>query len=98
MISREDFIFTIGYDGETAIVDGREKRRYGRLGTRELADAGRFKPALCSGLYEDDAGALAYVLEQYNRRTETRVDSIQHLKRVFGVTDVPEAINKTLIC
>ncbi len=31
MISREDFIFAIGFDGAQAVVDGRAKREFGSL-------------------------------------------------------------------
>ena len=40
MLSRGDFVFTIGYDGASAIVDGRAKRQYGKLSTMELAEEG----------------------------------------------------------
>jgi hypothetical protein len=98
MISREDFIFTIGYDGGTAIVDGKSKRQYSRLSTEELARKGLFKPALCSALYGKDEKELELVLEIYNERSDKRLDSIDHLKRTFGVSEVPEAITKVMIC
>jgi len=30
-LSRGDFVFTIGYDGPVAVVDGQAKRHYGSL-------------------------------------------------------------------
>ena len=98
MISREDFLFTIGYDGETAIVDGKSKRRYGRLSTEELARKGLFKPALCSALYANDEAGLEFVLKLYNERSNKKLDSVDHLKRTFGVSSVSEAITKVMIC
>ncbi len=98
MISREDFLFTIGYDGETAIVDGKSKRRYGRLSTEELARKGLFKPALCSALYAKDEAGLELVLKVYNERSDKKLDSVNHLKRTLGVSAVPEAITRVMIC
>jgi hypothetical protein len=98
MISREDYIFTIGYDGETAIVNGKAKRKYGRLSTEELARKGLFKPALCSALYEKDERGLQLVLELYNTRSDKKLDSAENLMRTFGVTEVPEEIKKVMIC
>ena len=98
MISREDFIFTIGYDGDTAIVDGRSKRSYGRMSTEDLVREGLFKPALCSALYANDEKALEMVLDQFNRRTETKIASVDLLKRLLGITVVPEDIHKTMVC
>jgi len=46
-MKREDFLFTIGYQGDTALVDGSAKRQYGGLSTRELAAKGLLKPAMC---------------------------------------------------
>ena len=98
MISRENFIFTIGYDGGTAIVDGKSKRKYGRLSTEELARKGLFKPALCSALYENDEKGLQLVYELYNTRSDKKLDSIEHMKRTLGVSEIPEAITKVMVC
>ena len=46
----------------------------------------------------DDAWGPGREWEQYNLRTYRKVDSVEHLKRVFGVSEVPEGINKTLVC
>jgi hypothetical protein len=51
MLNREDFIFTIGYDGPHAVVDSQAKRRYGSLSTRELAERGLFRAAYASVVY-----------------------------------------------
>ena len=98
MISREDFICTIGYDGNTAIVDGKSKKMYGHFGTEELAKEGLFKPAVCSALYAKDEQGLMRVLELYNKTTDRPLPSIEHLKRTFGVSEVPSAISKVLLC
>jgi hypothetical protein len=98
MISREDFIFTIGFDGEVAIVDGRSKRSYGKLSTIELAEKGLFKAAVCSAVFEKDEEALRMIMESYNRRAHQAVTSPEQLMRLFGVTEVPEAIRRVMVC
>lgn len=106
MIGRRDFIFTIGYDGSTAVVDGALRRRYGSLGTLELAEQGLFKQAVSAAIYELSAappavptvaGPLAQVLERYNARAAQKLGSVEELKRVFGVHEVPAGITRTRV-
>ncbi|MDR1351736.1 MAG: hypothetical protein LBK05_00520 [Treponema sp.] len=67
MLSREDFVFTIGYDGPAAIVDSQAKRRFGSLPTLELAEKGLFRAAYSSAVYSKDPAEIKAVLEIYNR-------------------------------
>ena len=105
MISRGDFVFTIGYEGNTAVVDGAMKKRYGSLSTVELAEKQLYKQAVCSAVYEEVARkhgnsgevALQRVLEIYNRDTERKIGSVEELKRTFGVYEVPEGIGKVMV-
>ena len=105
MIGRADFVFTIGYEGTTAVVDGSLKKKYGRYNTEALAQEGLFKQALCSAVYElsgKDAGAAAggqleKVLEIFNSRAEQKLGSVEELKRIFGVFEVPEGIARVLV-
>ena len=105
MISRQDFIFTIGYEGSTAVVDGTMKRRFGSLSTEELAEKHLYKPAISSAVYEEHTAAsgqeggpaLQKVLEIYNRDAEKKIGSVEELKRTFGVYEVPEGIAKVMV-
>ncbi len=97
MIGRKDFVFTIGYDGSTAVVDGSLKRRFGSLGTVQLAEKGLFKQALCSAVYDGAAEALLLVLESFNARTEHKLAGVEELKRMFGVFEVPQGITRVLV-
>ena len=107
MIGRADFVFTIGYEGNTAVVDGSLKRKYGSFDTGELADKGLFKQALCSAVYElagrpeakpaQGEDPLEKVLAIYNLHTESRLGSVEELKRTFGVFEVPEAVARVLV-
>ena len=97
MIGRKDFVFTIGYDGGTAVVDGSLKRRFGPLPTVGLAEQGLFKQALCSAVFEGREEALGHVLEGYNARTEHKLAGVEELKRMFGVFEVPQGITRVLV-
>ena len=86
MLSRMDFIFTIGYDGDTAIVDSQSKAKYGQLSTLELARAGLYKQAVCSALYDEDEEVLEKILSIFNEDAELTVVTSEQLKRILGVS------------
>ncbi|MDR0387906.1 MAG: hypothetical protein LBH57_07680 [Treponema sp.] len=88
MLSREDFVFTIGYDGAAAVVDGQAKRRYGSLSTAELAEQGLFRAAYSSAVYSKNPGELQTVLDAYNRTSGSSFTAGAPLDRLFGVFPV----------
>ena len=97
MISREDFVFTIGYRGNTAIVNGNLKRRYSKLSALELAEKGMFKQAICYALYTSSNEDLNSILNFYNEHNENKVKDTEDLKRIFGVTRIPEEVTKVQV-
>ncbi|MDR1957321.1 MAG: hypothetical protein LBQ30_10780 [Treponema sp.] len=91
MLSREDFVFTIGYDGPVAVVDSQAKQRYGSLSTRELAEKGFFRAAYASAVYAHNQEEVKLVTEIYHHIAgagyeEKTVDA--PLDRLFGVFPV----------
>ena len=94
---REDFIFCIGFEGSTAIIDGRMMRRHGTRSTRQLAEAGLFKQAVCSAVFSGSPAELDEVLTLYNARTQAPITTVDELKRTFGVTGVPEGVKKVTV-
>ncbi|MDR0449918.1 MAG: hypothetical protein LBH26_01475 [Treponema sp.] len=88
MLSREDFVFTIGYDGPAAVVDRQARNRYGSLSTRELAEKGFFRAAYASALYSKEPGELAALVEIYNRVSGADLSVSSPLDRLFGVFPV----------
>lgn len=96
MISREDFMFTVGYQGNTAIVDGMSKRKYGKLSISALVEQGMFKPALCAALYSESESDVETVLTQYNQYATKKITSLDELKKVYGVTKTPDEIEKVI--
>jgi hypothetical protein len=85
VLRREDFVFTIGYDGPAAVVDGQARRRYGGLSTRELAERGLFRAAWSSAVYSGDQAEKDAVAAVYNRTAGTAYAAGFALDRLFGV-------------
>ena len=87
MLSREDFVFTIGYDGASAIVDGRAKKQYGKLSTMELAEEGLYRAAFASAYYEKhkDEAPMKEFIQFFNSKAGTAYTKAEELQRLFGV-------------
>ncbi|GHV72061.1 hypothetical protein AGMMS49928_27270 [Spirochaetia bacterium] len=88
VLTREDFIFTIGYDGPAAVVDSQARRRYGSLSTAALLDKGLFRAAYSSAVYSGDAGEKEAVVKAYNQAAGTSYSVSASLDRLFGVFPV----------
>jgi hypothetical protein len=95
MLSRDDFVFTIGYDGPVAVVDNQAKRKYGKLTTSELAEKGLFRAAYSSAVYSKDPKELELVMEAYKRLGKNSSIELNTLERLFGVSliDVKRSIS-----
>jgi hypothetical protein len=88
MLSREDTVFTIGYDGPSAVVDKEAKKRYGALSTVELAERGLFRAAYSSALWSKDPSELEAMIQIYNKITGASLSPVSSLDRLFGVFPV----------
>lgn len=95
-MQRADFVCTIGYEGNAALVDTQAKRRYGKLSVDQLLERGLYKPAFCAAVYDKDQAAMQRVLETYNQLSDGNYQSVDDLKRLFGVFDVPESVVRTV--
>ena len=90
MLGREDFVFTIGYDGPIAVIDKQAKKKYGRLSTRELIEKGLFRAAFSSALYSGNAEECKYVGQAFkslggNSSADISETELSALGRLFGV-------------
>ena len=95
MLKRNDFVFTIGYDGPAAVVDGQAKRRYSSLSTKELAEKGLFRAAYSSAIWSNDPKELETLVEIYNKICGTDLTTASPLERLFGV--FPVEVNRAII-
>lgn len=94
MLSRGEFIFTIGYDGPAAVVDGQAKKLYSSLSTGELAKKGLFRAAYSSAIWSKDPKEMELVAEIYNKTTGSSVDEAS-LQKLFGV--FPVEVSRSII-
>lgn len=95
MISREDFLFTIGYDGLQAVVDGKAKRQYGSLTTMQLAEEGLYRAAFSSALHSGNEAEMKAFIAFFNAKAGTAYSTPDELTRLFGVSR--EEVKKVLI-
>ena len=106
-MTRQEFAFTIGFQGDAAIVDKRAMRQYGRLSTMELAEKGLYRAAFCSALFSGDAGEMTEFIKHFAERTRSaglESDSsgsdadkpADRLKRLFGVYTVPDEVKRVV--
>ncbi len=85
IMKREDFMFTVGFDGATAVVDGEMRRRYSRATVADLVAAGYYRQAACAALWDDDEAAVRQVIEAFNEATGAGLRSREDIVRLFGV-------------
>jgi hypothetical protein len=88
MISRENFAFTIGYEGHKAIVDAKAKRLYAKLDAIGLAEKGQYRAGFAWALYGGDEAEIKAFLDYYNRVSGASVSTVEQGSRLFGVTMV----------
>ncbi|NBF40283.1 MAG: hypothetical protein GVY14_07690 [Spirochaetes bacterium] len=95
-MKREDFVFTIGYQGSTAVVNATARKKYAKLSTLELAGKGLYSQAFRSAVYSGDEQEMQELIEYFRAHTTLPADSPEALKRLFGVFTVPAGIEKTM--
>ncbi|WP_076489401.1 hypothetical protein [Alkalispirochaeta americana] len=85
-MKRDDFIWTIGYQDGTALVDGPARKKYRNRSAGELLEAGQYRAAFCAALYD---GEMDDFLPRFQASAEIPVDSEEALQRLFGVFHPP---------
>ena len=93
-VKRSDFICTIGYQGDTAIVDGAARKKYGSMSASELLAAGLYRSAFCAAFFD---GVLEEFLPRFRDVTGIDVDSAASLQRMYGVFGTPDTITKVTV-
>lgn len=94
MLPRDDFIFTIGYDGPAAVIDSQARRRNKGLSTQALIDKGLFRAAYSSAVYSKNPDELRLVADAFGRLSDSTVD-IAVMDRLFGV--FPVDVKRSLV-
>ena len=93
-MKKEEFSNTIGYSGNSSIVDKGNLKNYGRLEVSNLLENGLYKQAFSKALFDGDVNGQETVLASYNEVCGSAYSSVEELKRLFGVFEVPEGIKK----
>jgi hypothetical protein len=92
MIKKKDFIWTIGYQGNTAIVNRRQQSALRDMTPEGLLGQGMLRAAFCSALWQQEMEGRADALEafraEFARITGLQV-GIEEMKRMLGVYQVP---------
>ena len=101
-MTRQEFTFAIGFQGDTAIVDKRAMRQYGRLSTTELVEKGLYRAAFCNALFSGNAGDMDDFIRLFGEKTSAagqgsaRLETADQLKRLFGVYTIPDEIKRVV--
>lgn len=92
MIKKPDFIWTIGFQGNMAIVNRRERAAHRDLDPIKLLEDGMLRAAFCSALWQQEIEGRADALEsfraEFGRLTSLKL-SVDEIKRLLGVYQVP---------
>lgn len=88
---REDFIWTVGYQDDVAIVDGPSRRKFGRLTAAELLEGGMYRAAFCAALYDQEVDSFLGLFREHTGRS---AESVASLQRLFGVFSTPDAVQR----
>jgi hypothetical protein len=92
-MKRDEFVCTIGYQDDAAIVDGPALKKHGKKRADELLELGMFRAAYCAALYD---GEIDRFREQFQTRTGVTFASDEALARLFGVFDVPDQVGRVI--
>ncbi len=92
-MKREDFIFTVGYEGNTAIVDATSARKLGSLSSRELAERGQYRNAFRAAIF-DGPESIEDLRIYLRDHTSIGDKTAAELKRLFGVFEVRDDVTK----
>ena len=93
-MKRDDFIWTIGYQGDTAIVDGPARKRYRNRSAEDLLKEGLYRAAFCAAVYDNKTEEF---LPRFVKQTGIKADSVVYLQRLYGVFGIPESVRKVSI-
>lgn len=95
-MKRSEFVFTIGFLGDAAVVDRRAQKQYKSHTTMQLAEEGLFRAAFSSALYSGDSQEMQSFLAYFSQKTGLQELTEDRVKRLFGIYTVPDEITKVI--
>ncbi len=92
-MTKQEFVWTVGFNGNTAIINRQMKERNKDLSPKNLLEQGLVRPAVCSALWDSqtNVGALDEFAKQFSQKTAIEIDA-DGLKRLVGVYTIPQNI------
>jgi hypothetical protein len=100
VLSKEDFVATVGYQGSSAVVDKRVRSTMKKLGAMDALKLGMFRPGFATALYEAEVTNTPEVLHEavlYLQEVFQTPLTVDQAKRLLGIQRVPQEIQKTLL-
>lgn len=90
-MTKADFVWTVGYSGNTALVNKTMKARFKNPDFGLLLDEGFLRAAFCVAIWEEakEGKSLDDFVAVFNQRTGLAM-SIDEIKRLLGVYKVPD--------
>lgn len=98
-MQKVNYVFTIGYKDDQAIVDKRLKSKYGKMSTMELYEEGLLKPAVASAIFEKEAGRdheLQALIQRIHQDLGEKLDETG-LRKMYGISFNPGELDKVLL-
>ncbi|AHC13766.1 hypothetical protein [Salinispira pacifica] len=98
-MQKVNYVFTIGYKDDQAIVDKRLKTQYRKLSTMELYEEGLLKPAVASAIFEKEEGRdeeLTALIQRMEQDMGEKLDEAV-LRKVYGISFNPGDLEKVLL-
>lgn len=98
-LSREHFVFSIGFVGGDVIVNRKLMKKYGKLSVSQLLQKGLYRAAFCRALFDNDEAEIKEICTQYATIFAIPVHNAKDLSRLFGVDHVPsgEEVQKIVL-
>lgn len=89
-----EFISTIGYQGNAALVSQKLMKTYKGLSLEQLVEQGYFRAAVATVIFDTLSDKEQYLVDTYNSQSQVPVRDFAHLQRVYGVPQPSESIDK----
>lgn len=86
IISRDNFIATMGYDGGTAVVNKNEVSKLKGKSFDEILASRNFRLAAACAIYDDDESEKQKVVDAYNGACDGKY-TVSSLPKLFGISE-----------
>jgi hypothetical protein len=96
-MKREDYMFCIGYQGNSAVIDGQARKNFSKASVTQLIEAGLFRAAFCAAVYDNDDDALQEVLQSYNKLSGAALSNREDAMKLWGAVLPSNAVEKTVV-